>query len=186
MGVEVTTGVCQIGPALSRQSVALSFDTRRLTGRALPERDGCARCSGPSLRLVTDDNERPRWLARAIREAVEATNVKPSDLGSLPGLGVSEKTVYRWMNGEAVPDALQLRPLADALGVSPMLFVDPPKPPVYPLAEYRTGKPMDPAELAAAAAAHGTHDAAEGEERPRLAAVPPVAQPRKRPARTPR
>ena len=135
---------------------------------------------------MTDENDRPRWLARAIREAVEATELKPADLGRLPGLGVSEKTVYRWMNGEAIPDALQLRPLADALGVSPMLFVDPPTPPVYPLAEYRTGQPMGPAELAAAAAAHGTHDSAEGVARPRLAAVPPAKPPRTRPARTPR
>ena len=167
-------------------TVALSFDTRRLTGRPVPDGAGCSRCSGPSLRVVTDDSDRPRRLARAIREAIEGSELKPADLGRLPGLGVSEKTVYRWMNGEAVPDVLQLRPLADALGVSPMMFVDPPVPPVYPLADYRTGMPMTPGELAAAAAEHGTHDQAEGVERPRLAAVPPAEPPRTRPTRTPR
>ena len=103
-----------------------------------------------------------------------------------PVMGESKRTVSRWRSGEAVPDALQVLPLAEALGVDPMLFVKPPVPDPYPLAGYRTGKPMGPAELAAAAAAHGTSDEREGAERPRLAAVPEAEPPRKRPARTPR
>lgn len=81
-------------------------------------------------------------LARAIQEAVDAAAKRREETAPdtvrwlAPQVSVSTKTVTRWMNGEAVPDALQLRPLADALGVSPMLFVDPPPVPEYPLAEY--------------------------------------------------
>ena len=123
-------------------------------------------------------------LALAIKEAMDDAGITSAALA--PVMAESKRTIDRWRSGEAVPDALQVRPLADALGVEPSLFVDPPMPPEYPLGSYRAGKPMGPAELAAAAAAHGTHDSAEGEPRPRLAAVPPAKPPRKRPARTPR
>lgn len=65
---------------------------------------------------------------------MEAAGLTPPKLAAR--LDVAPKTVNRWVNGEAVPSALSIRPLADALGVSPMLFVDPPPVPEYPLAEY--------------------------------------------------
>lgn len=73
-------------------------------------------------------------LAYAIREAMRAADLTPPKLAAR--LDVDPKTVNRWINGETVPNALTVRPLADALGVSPMLFVDPPPVPEYPLAEY--------------------------------------------------
>lgn len=95
---------------------------------------GCARCAGPSVHAVADETEAQRRLARAIQEAMDAAKLTPPKLAAK--LGVAPKTVNRWVNGEAVPSALSIRPLADALGVSPMLFVDPPPVPEYPLAEY--------------------------------------------------
>lgn len=65
---------------------------------------------------------------------MDAAKLTPPKLAAK--MGVAPKTVNRWINGEAVPSALSIRPLADALGVSPMLFVDPPAVPEYPLAEY--------------------------------------------------
>ncbi len=143
----------------------------------------CAACGRPSLTLVTTQT-RGDMLAAAIKAAMDDAGINAEQLA--PVMGESVRTISRWRSGEAVPDVLQARPLANALGVDPSLFVDPPTPPTYPLATYRAGKPMTPSELAAAAAAHGTHDSAEGEERPRLAAVPPAKPPRKRPERTPR
>ena len=120
-----------------------SFVPRVLPGLGRPESVGCVRCSGPRLRVVEEDDTGagPR-LARAIAEAIAAkAKTRGLDVPAYtkelaPVMSVSTKTVSRWMSGEAVPDALQLRPLADALGVSPMLFVDPPPVPEYPLAEY--------------------------------------------------
>jgi transcriptional regulator with XRE-family HTH domain len=89
---------------------------------------------------VADETDAQRRLARAIQEAMDAAKLTPPKLAAK--LGVAPKTVNRWVNGEAVPSALSIRPLADALGVSPMLFVDPPPVPEYPLEEYlvrRTG-----------------------------------------------
>lgn len=94
----------------------------------------CRRCDGPSLYLVTSDKDREKRLARAIQEAMDAAKLTPPKLAVK--LGVVPKTVNRWVNGEAVPSALSIRPLADALGVSPMLFVDPPPVPDYPISEY--------------------------------------------------
>lgn len=151
----------------------------------MPRSVCCAVCGRPSLAVVTTNiPTRGSLLATAIKEAMDDAGIRSEQL--VPIVGESKRTIDRWRSGDAVPDILQARPLADALGVDPMLFVDPPMPPPYPLADYRTGKPMGPAELAAAAAAHGTRDSAAGEERPRLAAVPPAKPPRKRPARTPR
>lgn len=123
-------------------------------------------------------------LAAAIKAAMDDAGISPEDL--VPVMHESKRTIERWRSGEAVPDLLQAMPLAKALGVHPMLFITPPEPPAYPLADYRQGQPMTPSELAAAAAAHGTADSATGEELPRLAVVPPAKPPRKRPARTPR
>jgi len=127
---------------------------------------------------------RGELLAAAIREAMDDAGIGAEQLA--PVMGESRRTIDRWRSGESVPDALQVVPLAQALGVDPMLFVKPPEPPPYPIAQYRTGTPMSPAELAAAAAEHGTRDTEAGEGRPRLAAVPGGKTPRTRPARTPR
>lgn len=108
-----------------------------LPGTFIPDAahgSGCTRCSGPSLHVVTDDKDAGTRLAYAIREAMRAADLTPPKLAAK--LTVDPKTVNRWINGETVPNALTIRPLADALGVSPMLFVDPPPVPEYPLAEY--------------------------------------------------
>lgn len=85
-------------------------------------------------------------LAAAIRAAMDAVEMKPEQLAEV--VGTSKRTVQRWRSGEGAPDALQIRPLADALGVDPTLFIDPPELPAYPLDAYRV-----PAEAVALAAA---------------------------------
>jgi transcriptional regulator with XRE-family HTH domain len=48
----------------------------------------------------------------------------------------SKETIARWARGETVPSALDVGPLAAALGVRPELLVNPPDLPAYPLAQY--------------------------------------------------
>lgn len=48
----------------------------------------------------------------------------------------SKETVARWARGETVPSALDVGPLAAALGVRPELLVSPPEIPSYPLGDY--------------------------------------------------
>lgn len=110
---------------------------RVITGGIAPnvaDVGNCRLCAGPSLYVVQDEGDLQKRLARAIREAMDSANLTPPKLAAL--LGVAPKTVNRWINEEAVPSALSIRPLANALGVSPMLFVDPPPVPAYPLSEY--------------------------------------------------
>lgn len=138
MGLEYRQN-CPLESIWSAMTYPVHFNAVRPTP---PESFGCPRCSTPRLRVVEGQDDAGKRLARAIQEAVDAAARRreeqtPDTVRWLaPLVSVSTKTVSRWMNGEAVPDALQLRPLADALGVSPMLFVDPPPVPEYPLAEY--------------------------------------------------
>lgn len=48
----------------------------------------------------------------------------------------SKETVARWARGETVPSALDIGPLAEALGVKSEFLVNPPSLPEYPLADY--------------------------------------------------
>jgi transcriptional regulator with XRE-family HTH domain len=118
---------------------------------------------------------RQELLAMAIRVAMDDIGERPETLG--PVVGESPRTVARWRAGTAVPDVLQVRPLADRLGVSPLLFVDPPEPPSYPLEAYR----LSPEEAASAAArlAQRETEQAAGDDPP--AGGTPSASPRRRP-----
>lgn len=55
----------------------------------------------------------------------------------------SKETISRWARGDTVPSALDIAPLARALGVKPILFVDPPELPSYPLSDYLVEKPAN-------------------------------------------
>jgi hypothetical protein len=48
----------------------------------------------------------------------------------------SKETIARWARGDTVPSALDIGPLARALGVRIEFLVDPPALPSYPLSEY--------------------------------------------------
>jgi transcriptional regulator with XRE-family HTH domain len=48
----------------------------------------------------------------------------------------SKETIARWARGETVPSALDVGPLAIALGVRADLLIAPPELPEYPLADY--------------------------------------------------
>jgi len=48
----------------------------------------------------------------------------------------SKETIARWARGDTVPSALDVGPLAEALGVKAELLVYPPAVPSYPMAEY--------------------------------------------------
>jgi transcriptional regulator with XRE-family HTH domain len=118
---------------------------------------------------------RQEALATAIRVAMDDAGVTVEALASV--VGESTRTVSRWRSGSAVPDALQLRPLADLLGVDPMLFVEPPAPPAYPLEAYR----LAPEEAATAAARLAQRDTVEGAGGDPPAGGTRASRPRRRP-----
>lgn len=88
----------------------------------------------PSLWAVEDDAEQRERFAYALREAMRAAKLTPPKLAAR--LDVAPKTVNRWLNGQALPNVMMVRPLADALDVRPELIYDPPDRPDYPLSEY--------------------------------------------------
>ena len=78
---------------------------------------------------------RKERLGFAIRAAMRAAGLTQEELATT--LGKSTTTVGRWVRGDTVPNALEVGPLASALQVSPLLFIDPPDVPDYPINEYR-------------------------------------------------
>lgn len=86
-----------------------------------------------TVRGMTDVDRRER-LRYAIKQAIGTRTAQ--DVADAMDPKRSKETVSRWARGETVPSALDVGPLARALGVRPDLFVDPPELPVYPLADY--------------------------------------------------
>lgn len=82
---------------------------------------------------MTDADRRER-LAFAIRAAMGTRSAQ--DVAEAIQPRKSKETIARWARGETVPSALDVGPLADALGVKVELLVSPPAVPSYPLAEY--------------------------------------------------
>ena len=80
------------------------------------------------------DAERKSRLAFAIRTAMGKRTAQ--DVAEAMDPKRSKETVARWARGETVPSALDVGPLARALGVRVELFVDPPAVPTYPLEDY--------------------------------------------------
>jgi len=81
-----------------------------------------------------DDAERRERLAAAIRAAMAGRTAQGVAEAMEPRR--SKETVARWARGETVPSALDVGPLAEALGVSAELFVSPPEVPRYPIERY--------------------------------------------------
>ena len=86
----------------------------------------------------SDLEDRRLRLAYAIGAAMSAEDLTPTRLALR--LHRSPNTIARWIKGETVPSALELKPLADVLSVRYELFVDPPEVPVYPIRRYRREK----------------------------------------------
>lgn len=86
---------------------------------------------------MVDEVERKERLAFAIDAAMAAHGLEDADLAAR--VGKSETTIGRWRRGDTVPNALEIMPLADALGVKPELLLDPPPKPTYPILEYLVG-----------------------------------------------
>jgi transcriptional regulator with XRE-family HTH domain len=83
---------------------------------------------------VLPDKERRDRLAFAIRAAMGGRSAQ--DVASVIQPKRSKETIGRWARGETVPSALDIAPLAQALGVRIELLIDPPPIPTYPLSEY--------------------------------------------------
>jgi len=77
--------------------------------------------------------ERER-LGYAISAAMQQRGFTEAGLARV--LGRSPNTISRWATGETVMSALDVKPLAIALGVVYDLFVDPPEVPTYPIKDY--------------------------------------------------
>lgn len=80
------------------------------------------------------DVERRERLAFAIRTAMAGRTAQEISDAIEPRR--SKETIARWARGETVPSALDVGPLATALGVRIELLVSPPAVPSYPLSEY--------------------------------------------------
>jgi transcriptional regulator with XRE-family HTH domain len=93
-------------------------------------------------------------------------------------MGRPAVTIGRWARGDTVPSALDLSPLAEALGVDPRLFIDPPPIPEYPLESYYLPDPR-PAEAPGAATAEFLRATGQDQETGELPDGPPP-QPRSR------
>lgn len=87
--------------------------------------------------MVADDVRKDR-LAFAIDAAMAVRGLEDDDLAKL--VDRSPTTVGRWRRGDTVPNALEIVPLAHALGVDPAFLLDPPPRPTYPIAEYLVGE----------------------------------------------
>ena len=85
------------------------------------------------MKKVPDSDTRER-LAFAIRSAMVGRSAQAIADCMTPKR--SKETVARWARGETVPSALDVAPLADALGVRVEFLVRPPELPSYPLSEY--------------------------------------------------
>lgn len=110
---------------------------RRLTrGGVMPSAhlDARRQWTGPIVRFMVDDMERKERLAYAIRAAMAHRKLSAPDLAEL--IGRHPVTVGRWVRGETAPSALDVGPLAMALGVHATMFIDPPAIPEYPLAQF--------------------------------------------------
>lgn len=87
-----------------------------------------------SVGAVLTDKDRRERLAFAIRAAMGKRTAQ--DIADAMNPHRSKETVARWARGETVPSALDVGPLAAALGVRVELLVSPPEVPSYPLADY--------------------------------------------------
>lgn len=83
---------------------------------------------------MADDVERKERLAYAIRAAMARRGLTAPMLAEL--VGRSSVTVGRWVRGDTAPSALDVGPLANALGVRADYLIDPPAIPEYPLEQY--------------------------------------------------
>jgi transcriptional regulator with XRE-family HTH domain len=83
---------------------------------------------------VTDDVQRKEELAYAIRAAMARRGLSAPDVAKL--IGRSPVTVGRWVRGETAPSALDVGPLAAALGVRSDYLIEPPPIPDYPIERY--------------------------------------------------
>lgn len=99
----------------------------------LPTLPVAARRDSPSVGGVTDAERRDR-LAFAIRAAMGKRSAQ--DIAAAIRPTKSKETIARWARGETVPSALDVGPLATALGVKIDLLVNPPALPNYPLDDY--------------------------------------------------
>src|SRR6185369_12412485 len=88
---------------------------------------------GRSVSPVVPDKERRERLAFAIRAAMGKRSAQ--DIAVVIEPHRSKETIARWARGETVPSALDVEPLAVALGVTPLFLVSPPDVPTYPLAD---------------------------------------------------
>lgn len=125
-----------------------------------------------------DDLDRKKRLSFAIFWAMRERDVTPPKLAK--AIGRSADTVRRWLDEDGAPNALDLAPLADALGVRVDYFTHPPRVPDYPFSEYATEAPQT---FLRDAAASGVEEGLRRAQQPRLRPVPepPAPSPVRRP-----
>jgi transcriptional regulator with XRE-family HTH domain len=131
---------------------------------------------------VVPDKERRDRLAFAIRAAMGKRSAE--QIAKVMDPKRSKETVARWARGETVPSALDIGPLATALGVKIDFLVRPPALPSYPLDDYLIPEEVAErqAELARAAAALAREDLEREDRRRQAVEAAHAEKRRKRPA----
>lgn len=109
---------------------------------------------------VVPDKQRRERLAFAIRAAMGSRSAQ--DIADVIEPKRSKETIARWARGETVPSALDVGPLAEALGVRADLLIAPPDVPTYPLADYLVSQEV----------AEGLQEGRERARRPQVAEAP--------------
>lgn len=132
------------------------------------------------------DVDRKRQLSFAIFWAMWQRGITPPKLAKI--INRSPDAVRSWRDGDHVPNALDLAPLAAALRVSVEYFTDPPEIPAYPFEDYdlneqperwqarRSGQGTATPTAADAAALALEEMGSEAEARPDVAAQPPAGR----------
>jgi transcriptional regulator with XRE-family HTH domain len=140
----------------------------------LPTLRVAPRYYGSRVGGVIPDSQRKERLAFAIRAAMGKRTAQ--DVAAVIQPKRSKETIARWARGDTVPSALDVGPLAAALGVKIDLLINPPDVPTYPLADY----------LVNAAVSEGLEEGLERARRPREDEAPsrprPMPGPRARAA----
>lgn len=87
--------------------------------------------------------ERKDRLAYAITEAMRRRGLTPPRVAA--AMGKNADTIRRWRDGETVPSAIDVAPLAEALGVRVDYLVTPPPIPAYPIEEFLVAETVEDA-----------------------------------------
>lgn len=101
-------------------------------------REGRSSSQDPSAKDLTalPDWEGRRRFAFAFRYVMQERGIDAAELARR--MEKSPNTIARWNRGETLPNVIDIGVMSEILAVDPVLFVNPPPVPEYPLEDYLT------------------------------------------------